>query len=76
MTRPDWNDPSSASSEFSINLVDNSELFAPGGYDSHGYTVFMELNMGWEVLQQIIRNGRAEITGATLLETLTEVNQD
>jgi len=47
-------DPNSATSEFAIQLADNSQWLGPGGSDSHGYAVFMTVESGWETIEQIM----------------------
>jgi cyclophilin family peptidyl-prolyl cis-trans isomerase len=47
-------DPNSATSQWFVNLTDNSKTYAPGGSDSYGYAVFgVIINGGMSVLQKI-----------------------
>lgn len=52
-------DPNSATSQFFINTVDNSQRLGPGGADQYGYTVFARVTEGMEVVDAIA----AEPTG-------------
>lgn len=52
------NDPDSATSQFFINLVDNSRLDA--GTDKAGYTVFGKVLLGMSVVQQIAAEPRGQ----------------
>jgi len=53
-------DPNSASSEFAIQLSDNSKWLGPGGADAHGYAVFMEVVTGWDAINAILTEGKRE----------------
>jgi peptidyl-prolyl cis-trans isomerase A (cyclophilin A) len=47
-------DPNSATTQFFINLADNSAgKLDPGGYDTYGYTVFGKVVRGMEVVDSI-----------------------
>lgn len=47
-------DPNSATSQWFVNLANNSNLYAPGGSDAHGYAVFGQvINGGMAVLNAI-----------------------
>jgi cyclophilin family peptidyl-prolyl cis-trans isomerase len=47
-------DPDSATTQFFINLVDNSAgKLDPGGYDTNGYAVFGVVVRGMEIVDQI-----------------------
>lgn len=47
-------DPNSATSQWFVNLIDNSKAYAPGGTDPNGYAVFgVIINGGMSVLQKI-----------------------
>lgn len=62
-------EPSTATSEFYINLSDNSEWLKPGGYDAHGYTVFGEVLKGWDVILAVVKKGgNVKILETTLVE--------
>ncbi|WP_160153015.1 peptidylprolyl isomerase [Microbulbifer sp. ALW1] len=52
------NDPNSATSQFFINLVDNSRLDASA--DKPGYTVFGKVLLGMSVVQQIAAEPRGQ----------------
>ena len=52
------NDPDSATSQFFINLVDNSRL--DGSADKPGYTVFGKVLLGMSVVQQIAAEPRGQ----------------
>jgi peptidyl-prolyl cis-trans isomerase A (cyclophilin A) len=47
------NDPNSATSQFFLNLVDNSGKLDPGGVSSEGYAVFGKITKGIEVIDKI-----------------------
>ncbi|WGL17747.1 peptidylprolyl isomerase [Microbulbifer bruguierae] len=51
-------EPDSATSQFFINLVDNSRL--DGGADQPGYTVFGKVLLGMSVVQQIAAEPRGQ----------------
>jgi len=62
-------EPSTATSEFYINLSDNSEWLQPGGYDAHGYAVFGEVITGWELVLDVVKKGgNVKITSTRLDE--------
>ena len=42
------NDPDSATSQFFINVVDNSKGLDPGGYSPEGYAVFGKVIKGMD----------------------------
>jgi cyclophilin family peptidyl-prolyl cis-trans isomerase len=46
-------DPNSATSQFFINVVDNSKKLGPGGVDAHGYAVFAKVIDGMDVVDEI-----------------------
>jgi len=50
-------DPNSATSEFFIQLKDNSAWLGPGGADKFGYTVFGEVLDGWNTIKSIMDSG-------------------
>ncbi len=52
-------DPDSATSQFFVNTVDNTQNLGPGGADQYGYTVFARVVEGMDVVDQIA----AEPTG-------------
>jgi cyclophilin family peptidyl-prolyl cis-trans isomerase len=47
------NKPDSATSQFFINVEDNSRKLGPGGVDPHGYAVFGEVIDGMDVVDKI-----------------------
>ena len=47
------NDPDSATSQFFINTVDNTDNLGPGGVDPYGYTVFGKVTKGMDVVDKI-----------------------
>ena len=47
------NDPNSATSQFFLNLVDNSGKLDPGGVSPEGYAVFGKITKGIEVMDKI-----------------------
>jgi peptidyl-prolyl cis-trans isomerase A (cyclophilin A) len=47
------NDPNSATSQFFLNLVDNSGKLDPGGVSPEGYAVFGKITKGIEVIDKI-----------------------
>jgi len=47
--------PNSASSEFVLQLQDNSKWLGPGGADPAGYAVFMEIQSGWNVIELLMK---------------------
>lgn len=57
-------DPNSATTEFSIMLVDNSKWLGPGGSDPYGYTVFAKVVAGKEVIAQFaaLKLRKAQLT--------------
>jgi len=67
-------DPNSATSEFAIQLNDNSKWLGPGGADNFGYAVFMEVTAGWETINTILKVGKqgagvkVDITATRFLE--------
>jgi len=57
----------SATSEFYINLSDNSEWLRPGGDDAHGYAVFGEVINGWNtVLEAVKKGGNVKIVSTSV----------
>jgi peptidyl-prolyl cis-trans isomerase A (cyclophilin A) len=46
-------DPDSATSQFFLNLVNNSDKLDPGGVSPDGYAVFGKITMGIEVIDKI-----------------------
>jgi len=48
-------DPDSATSDFSIQLNDNSKWLGPGGANADGYAVFAEVIDGWNVVEKIMQ---------------------
>jgi len=52
------NDPGSATSEFAIQLRDNSKWLGPGGTDNYGYAVFMSVVDGWDTIEKIMQHGK------------------
>jgi cyclophilin family peptidyl-prolyl cis-trans isomerase len=46
-------DPNSATSQFYINLVDNSKALGPGGNDANGYAAFGVVVQGMDVVDAI-----------------------
>jgi len=62
-------EPSTATSEFYINLSDNGEWLKPGGYDAHGYAVFGEILTGWDVVLDVVKKGgNVKISSTRLVE--------
>ncbi len=47
-------DPNSATSQFFINVVDNSSKLDPGKYDPNGYAVFGKVIEGMDVAEAIV----------------------
>ena len=47
------NDPNSATSQFFLNLVDNSGKLDPGGVSPEGYAVFGKITKGLDVMDKI-----------------------
>jgi peptidyl-prolyl cis-trans isomerase A (cyclophilin A) len=47
------NDPNSATSQFFLNLVDNTSKLDPGGVTPEGYAVFGHITQGLEVMDKI-----------------------
>ena len=47
------NDPDSATSQFFLNLVDNSGKLDPGGVSPEGYAVFGKITKGIDVIDKI-----------------------
>ena len=47
------NDPDSATSQFFLNLVDNSSKLDPGGVSPDGYAVFGKITKGLDVMDKI-----------------------
>ena len=45
--------PDTATAQFFINVVDNSQTLDPGGVDRHGYAVFGRVTKGMEVVDRI-----------------------
>jgi peptidyl-prolyl cis-trans isomerase A (cyclophilin A) len=46
-------DPNSATSQFFLNLVNNSDKLDPGGVDPNGYAVFGKITKGLDVLDKM-----------------------
>ncbi|MEC8690368.1 MAG: peptidylprolyl isomerase [Verrucomicrobiota bacterium] len=63
------NDPDSATSQFFINVVDNSKGLDPGGYSPEGYAVFGKVIKGMNVVDKI----KKVKTGTSRLKTLSGV---
>ena len=63
------NDPDSATSQFFINVVDNSKGWDPGGYSPEGYAVFGKVIKGMDVVDKI----KKVKTGTSRLKTLSGV---
>ncbi len=59
------NDPNSATSQFFINVVDNSKSLDPGGFSPDGYAVFGKVVEGMEFVDKI----KAVETGSSELKT-------
>ena len=59
------NDPNSATSQFFINVVDNSKSLDPGGFSPDGYAVFGKVTAGMDVVDKI----KAVDTGTGQLKT-------
>jgi peptidyl-prolyl cis-trans isomerase A (cyclophilin A) len=59
------NDPNSATSQFFINVVDNSKSLDPGGFSPDGYAVFGKVVEGMEFVDKI----KAVDTGTSQLKT-------
>lgn len=59
------NDPNSATSQFFINVVDNSKSLDPGGFSPDGYAVFGKVVEGMEFVDKI----KAVDTGSSGLKT-------
>ncbi len=59
------NDPNSATSQFFINVVDNSKSLDPGGFSPDGYAVFGKVVEGMEFVDKI----KAVETGSSGLKT-------
>jgi len=47
------NDPNSATSQFFLNLVNNSDKLDPGGVSPDGYAVFGQITKGLDVIDQM-----------------------
>ena len=47
------NDPNSATSQFFLNLVDNTDKLDPGGVSPDGYAVFGKITKGLDVMDKI-----------------------
>jgi peptidyl-prolyl cis-trans isomerase A (cyclophilin A) len=47
------NDPNSATSQFFLNLVDNTSKLDPGGVSPEGYAVFGKITKGLDVMDKI-----------------------
>ena len=63
------NDPDSATSQFFINVVDNSKGLDPGGYSPEGYAVFGKVIKGMDVVDKI----KKVKTGTSRLKTLSGI---
>ena len=63
------NDPDSATSQFFINVVDNSKGLDPGGYSPEGYAVFGKVIKGKDVVDKI----KKVKTGTSRLKTLSGI---
>lgn len=50
-------DPNSATSQFFLNLVDNSRTLDPGGVSPDGYAVFGTITKGLDVMDKIAEGG-------------------
>ncbi|MFL2479085.1 MAG: peptidylprolyl isomerase [Verrucomicrobiales bacterium] len=59
------NDPNSATSQFFINVVDNSKSLDPGGFSPDGYAVFGKVVGGMDTVDKI----KAVNTGTSQLKT-------
>ncbi len=59
------NDPNSATSQFFINVIDNSKSLDPGGFSPDGYAVFGKVVEGMEFVDKI----KAVETGSSELKT-------
>jgi cyclophilin family peptidyl-prolyl cis-trans isomerase len=46
--------PDSGSSEYFINLANNTKWLGPGGSDAYGYCVFARVVKGFEVVDRIL----------------------
>lgn len=67
-------DPNSASSQFFINLVDNSRSLDKGGASGpHGYAVFGKVVKGQGIVEQIGRTETRNLGGAFNTYPVTEV---
>ena len=63
------NDPDSATSQFFLNLVDNSSKLDPGGVSPDGYAVFGKITKGLDVMDKIaaIPTGPGDVPTKTIV---------
>jgi peptidyl-prolyl cis-trans isomerase A (cyclophilin A) len=75
------NDPNSGSSEYFINLVNNSANLAPGGVTPNGYAVFARVIDGFQVIKTVEQqptyynttDGTTEFVHFVVVQTITIV---
>ena len=69
------NDPNSATSQFFINVVDNSKSLDPGGNSPDGYAVFGKVIEGKDVVDKIkvVETGVSEIKTSAALRPMSDV---
>ncbi|MED6298751.1 MAG: peptidylprolyl isomerase [Verrucomicrobiota bacterium] len=69
------NDPNSATSQFFINVVDNSKSLDPGGFSPDGYAVFGKVIEGMDVVDKIkaVETGVSELKTSVGLRPMSDV---
>jgi len=65
--------PDSATTEFSIQLADNSKWLGPGGSDPYGYTVFAEVVGGKETVGKFASLRTLDSGGLRMLDPAVEI---
>jgi len=69
------NDPNSATSQFFINVIDNSKSLDPGGFSPDGYAVFGKVVEGMEFVDKIksVETGSSELKTSVGIRPMGDV---
>jgi cyclophilin family peptidyl-prolyl cis-trans isomerase len=68
-------DPNSATTEFAIQLGDNSRWLGPGGADDYGYGVFAVIVNGWDTIETIMKQPAKKSGGTTMLSDAVVIDE-
>lgn len=68
-------DPNTATTEFAIQLGDNSRWLGPGGADAYGYGVFAVIVDGWSTIDAIMKMPAKKSGGVTMLDEAVIIDE-